>query len=1707
LRRTDPGGGTGVDVGGGEEISSSLAARRPRGAWKKIRPKPEGIPPMKLAPRSPVAFSSVIVALAAIVSFVVTQASSAQSGGWQSRAPVSSARFALAAADVGGTLYAVGGTFGSCDGQRTLEAYDAATNTWAARAPMPTARYNLGAASLGGKLYVVGGGVSCGILLATVEAYDPATNSWSTKAPLPAPRETVRVAAAGGKLYAMGGQAGPQPQSDVWEYDPVSNTWTAKASMPVPRSAFGVAVLNNRIYVVGGYGNSGNLTTVDVYDPATDTWSSAATPGVVRNWPGVAALNGKVYAYGGAGTAGVMDTVQIYDPATDAWSPGPPMLTPRYAFGAAESGGKLYAVGGESSGAVRLASVEAFAPSGAPPAAQTRVDFDAPDATSGACVPAASYLGGYGITLSGVTPGTTVSVVDASRLYAGTAAVAPSAPNVLTQCGSNDPVTFTLNFAGPLSGVSFTRARLLAGPSGITHPQWSARAFNAQGQEVAAAGEALISSFADVPARTFALNAAGITTLRFDSNGFRFAAFSAALIDDLTLTPAPTPTPTATPTPTPTPTATPAPTPAATPTPEPTPTPTPFPITPKGNGKLAFSAPAGDGTTQIFVSDPEGGAATQLTFLGQNFEPAFSPDGTRIAFASNRDRNFEIYVMNADGSGQVRLTSAPRADSVPSWSPDGQKIVFQSQRDTPGTANFQIYVMNADGTNQTRLTDNLASDGHPAWSPDGMRIVFHSNREDGNLHLYLMNPDGTNQTRLFPDPQTTLYEASAKWSPDGTRLLFVGGDVEAGTGSIVSRKLYSVRADGSDAVQLTTTPAEAQDASPTYSPNGARIAFVRRADATTTFGSVMTIDSGGGTPSPTIHNATGNRAVSWQPVADTTTPTTSANASGTAGSNGWYRSDISLTLSATDGGGTGVRRISYSATGAQSIAPTDASGSSVNLTITAEGETTVTYFATDNADNVESAHTLTLRIDRTPPLISAPASVQAEATSPAGAAVSYSVTATDNFGAAPAVSCAPPSGSTFPLGATSAACTATDDAGNSTAASFQVTVTDTTAPSLAVPADITAEATSPAGAVVTYNVSATDIADPNPAVSCDHPSGSTFVVGSTPVACVATDASGNTAARGFTVFVRDTTAPTLAILSPTADSFISSSPAAVDVQAADAVGVAALSVNGVAASLVSGTPQSGTWRAFVPVRLPVLPTGALRFTATATDGSANAASAVVTVDNDGIAAAIDRNRATGADESAAYTSDFNDGATAGTAARAAGTLSLSDLSAPEGVRAIFSGASGSARLSACSGSSKEVLLDRAGETADITCAANGSITVKAVAASPAIEVVKRTFVNFLGFRFPYFYRVVLTTGQSVTTGSPVAASPDNTEPVLVELIDEGGNAYGSFRLDPGESVDVNFDRVDASDPDRVSFDVLSGEVAFNVTGQTATLRAGQSHSLARDVTAPQLRCASPDGLWHAADVELACTAGDGTSGLADAADASFALRTSVPEGAETADALTDSRTVCDRAGNCATAGPFGGNRVDKRAPDITIDAPAAAAAYTINQVVAARYNCADAGAGVGSCAGPAADGGVADTSSVGEHVFTVTAIDRAGNTSTKSISYTVSYRVCLLYDPAKAHRGGSTVPVKLRLCDAGGNNLSSPALVAHAVGVTRLSDNTSLEIEDAGNANPDSDFRYDPGLGGYVFNLKTTGYGAGTYALKFVAGGDASAHAAQFRVR
>jgi RHS repeat-associated protein len=255
--------------------------------------------------------------------------------------------------------------------------------------------------------------------------------------------------------------------------------------------------------------------------------------------------------------------------------------------------------------------------------------------------------------------------------------------------------------------------------------------------------------------------------------------------------------------------------------------------------RIVFSSDR-DGGLQIYSMQPDGGGASRLTHNPSNDDaPRWSPDGSRIAFQSDRDNSPEgaadIYVMSADGANQTRLTTDPADDGAPAWSPDGTRIAFQSRRGGP---HYRIYVMNADGSNQVNLSNSAGNDTQPAWSPDGSRIAFASDRDaPGRPSVYVMNADGTNQTRLTNSPAPFRDEQPA-WSPDGSRLAFVSTrdslidvweerDEEGGavTRSAVrtNKEVYLMNADGGGRLRLTNTPEN--DDSPQWSADGARVVF------------------------------------------------------------------------------------------------------------------------------------------------------------------------------------------------------------------------------------------------------------------------------------------------------------------------------------------------------------------------------------------------------------------------------------------------------------------------------------------------------------------------------------------------------------------------------------------------------------------------------------------------------------------------------------------------------------------------------------------------------------------------------------------------------------------------------------------------------------------------------------------------------------------
>ena len=189
---------------------------------------------------------------------------------------------------------------------------------------------------------------------------------------------------------------------------------------------------------------------------------------------------------------------------------------------------------------------------------------------------------------------------------------------------------------------------------------------------------------------------------------------------------------------------------------------------------------------------------------------------TKIAFASSRDGNLEIYVMDGDGSNQRRVTVNPASDEYPAWSPDGKKIAFVSNRNNVNKDHRQIWVIDADGKNPIRLTDGLV-DSYPDWSPDGTKIVYDAHLHPEEHHvapagITVMDADGNNKRLL------TGEGAHPTWSPDGKRIAFISGRNRK------FNQIYVMDADGQNQTQFTHDPVNKRF--PCWSPDGMSIAYV-----------------------------------------------------------------------------------------------------------------------------------------------------------------------------------------------------------------------------------------------------------------------------------------------------------------------------------------------------------------------------------------------------------------------------------------------------------------------------------------------------------------------------------------------------------------------------------------------------------------------------------------------------------------------------------------------------------------------------------------------------------------------------------------------------------------------------------------------------------------------------------------------------------------
>ena len=272
---------------------------------------------------------------------------------------------------------------------------------------------------------------------------------------------------------------------------------------------------------------------------------------------------------------------------------------------------------------------------------------------------------------------------------------------------------------------------------------------------------------------------------------------------------------------------------------------------PGTNGKILCqgslnrgSNPEWGTTWGLFTINPDGSQYTLLTNNGgaapgqrdpDDVEPAYSPDGTKIAFDSVRTGGSEIWTMNADGTDLRRLTAFIFDDAAPHWSPDGRQLVWTAFRDGNQA---EVYRMNADGSGQTRLTFNPGADGRASWSPDGTKIAFETRRRSPtdpadattfNTEIATMNPDGSG-INLLTDTQSPVGHRSTRWSPDGRQILFDSNRAQPGPTPPSNNDVYKMNRDGSGITRLTTNagnglPGSATDQLAQFSPDGTKIVF------------------------------------------------------------------------------------------------------------------------------------------------------------------------------------------------------------------------------------------------------------------------------------------------------------------------------------------------------------------------------------------------------------------------------------------------------------------------------------------------------------------------------------------------------------------------------------------------------------------------------------------------------------------------------------------------------------------------------------------------------------------------------------------------------------------------------------------------------------------------------------------------------------------
>jgi hypothetical protein len=516
-----------------------------------------------------------------------------------------------------------------------------------------------------------------------------------------------------------------------------------------------------------------------------------------------------------------------------------------------------------------------------------------------------------------------------------------------------------------------------------------------------------------------------------------------------------------------------------------------LPATDADNGTLSWafaSSAQAAGSAGPFVQ-PVGATIDPATGLYQ-----WDTTGQSVNPSGNSYFSTQVIITETAPSGGTATVAVDFFLRVTSTASPNQPPVFSGA--TPADGTLIEVPVNAPVGFTTEATD-----------PDAGAVVT----------LGMLNkPASATYATVAGDPASGTFS----WTPTTVGDTIVTLTAQDQFGLQATQRSLTIRV-GDDVPPVVSVPADMTVEA--TGPSGATVGYVASA-----------MDNVDGAITPTCAPASG----STFPLGTTPVTCTATDAAGNTGSasfdvavvdtTGPAISGLSnLTVEAQDSSGATVT-FAPTATdlvdGPRPVSCSPPSGSTFSI-----GTDSVSCTSQDATGNTTFGTFDVIVEDTTDPVLTLPADITAEATGPGGAPVSYTASAADSVDGSITPVCAPPSGSTFPLGNTIVSCTATDAAGNDTTGTFTVSVVDTTPPVLTVPDDMTVEADGPSGTVVTYSASAVDLVDGSVPALCDVPSGSTFPLGSTLVTCTATDDEANTSSASFTVTVADDTPPHVAV--------------------------------------------------------------------------------------------------------------------------------------------------------------------------------------------------------------------------------------------------------------------------------------------------------------------------------------------------------------------------------------------------------------------------------------------------------------------------------------------------------------------------------------------------------------------------------------------------